>query len=234
MLFCKILWHWFFCCCFLNFFTQLLCQQNSRNTQQRVNTANPTAASVVSHRKAFSNTNCSSERQTCVRHDAVCWETLVLIRNTGRLCLTVDMDCTVRIRASLPSCPEWHPANMKEPRISSQGCCRVESSCMVETFLLTSFIIRHQLSDRRPLRFTVTRGAEDDGSKSHWEALGVLVVKGWPQWPAQDWSERLQLQAELEWRTRRTWPTWRWSRLRPLTDLRTEEETEYIFSVVEL
>lgn len=103
--------------------------------------------------------------------------------------------------------------------------CRVESSCMVETFLLTSSIIRHQLSDRRPLRFTVTRGAEDDGSKSHWEALGALVVKGWPQWPAQDWSGRLQLQAELEWRTRRTWPTWRWSRLRPLTDLRTEEET---------
>lgn len=77
--------------------------------QQRVNTANPTTASLVSHRKA----NCSSEKQE-VRHDAACWNFWFLIKSTGSLCLTVDMDCTVSITAVLPFCPEWHPANTLE------------------------------------------------------------------------------------------------------------------------
>lgn len=72
--------------------------------QQRVNTANRTTASLVSHRKA------SSKLQQALRQDAACSDFWVLIIGAGSLCLTVDLGCTVSRTPALPSCPEWRPA----------------------------------------------------------------------------------------------------------------------------
>lgn len=142
------------------------------------------------------------------------------MKSSGSLCLTVVMDCTGNTKAVSASLSGMRPANMmleKSARNTNLWLYISDGSHLILNRDLLSFMkLALTLSAPKLHNQRMTQ------KQSQWGFPGVSVVTVWLQWQVQDRLGWMLVPAEPMWRTRWTWPSWRWSMLLPLTDLRVE------------